>query len=122
MPLDLSIVANAPDLAQQFTILRSINGEYSYGTYGDNKESIVLYGPVSIAKDRDLQMIPEGDRASGAMVFWCSQQVYSARDVNGSPQNSDILEWNGVQYRVMTVSQRPQNGFWRAIATRMQGA
>ncbi len=122
MPLDLSIVANAPDLSSSFTVLRSVNGAYSYGEFIDSKQPIQLYGPVSIASPRDLDQIPEGDRAQGAMVFWCSQEVYAARNPNGSsPQNSDILQWNGIQYRVTQVSQRPMNGFWRAVAFRMQG-
>jgi hypothetical protein len=125
MPLDLSMVAAAPDLSSGFSILRSLGGQFVSGVWQDANTSIAMYGPVSIANEKDLEMIPEGDRPKSAMVFWTTQIVYTTQGppagVHAAGISSDIMQWNGLNYRILAVSERPMNGYYRAIATRMLG-
>jgi hypothetical protein len=123
MPLDLSMVASAPDLSSSFTVLRSNGGQWVAGVWQDSFTQIPMYGPVSIANPKDLEMIPEGDRPSSAMVFWTTQIVFETQGppagVNSRGISSDIMQWNGLDYRILQVAERPMNGYYRAVATRL---
>jgi hypothetical protein len=123
MPLDLSMVAAAPDLSSNFTVLRSNGGQWVNGIWVDSFTAIPMYGPVSIASPKDLEMIPEGDRPSSAMVFWTTQIVYETQGptagVHGKGISSDMMQWNNLNYRILQVAERPMNGYYRAVATRM---
>ena len=129
MPLDLSMVASASDLSSTFNVLRSLGGQFVGGVWQDAAPvTISVYGPVSIATEKDLESLPEGDRPKSAMVFWTTQIIYVTQGpVPGPPGanaqgiSSDIMQWNGLNYRILQVSERPMNGYYRAVATRMLG-
>lgn len=117
--IDLSEVVNNPDMAQDFTLLRS-SGSWQNGIWISVPASQLCHGVVSVATPRDLDMIPEGDRVTGAMVFHSSVPLYGTWvDPQGMQHSSDILMWNGNQFRVLTVSQYLDYGYYRAVATRL---
>lgn len=119
--LDLSEVANAPDLAEQFTILRSTGTQWHQGVWETEEQKITGFGVISIAEPRDTKMVPEGDIAQGAMVFWSAQPIYVTNTTNiAVGQSSDILIWNNKRYRVLSVRQYKDWGYYRAVGTRMQ--
>jgi len=117
--INVAELANDPDFAQAFTILRSSGGKFVSGVWQNNQTTIQSYGPISVAKARDLEMIPEGDHVVGAMVFWSAQPLYATNGSGANGEVSDILLWNDHQWRVMTVSQYKDYGFYRAVAVRM---
>ena len=125
MPLDLSIIAASATLGSAFTILRSAGGQWVSGVWEDSNSPIAMFGPVTIASPKDLKMLPEGDRPEAAMLFWTTVPVYVTQGppagVNAQGFTSDIMVWNGLSYRILQVSERPMNGYYRAIATRMLG-
>ena len=110
-----------PDLGESYTILRS-QGDYIAGGFTDQKTSIKAWGVVSVIRPKDLEMVPEGDRVTEGRCFYAQQALYTTRvNPDGSKGISDILIWNGVQYRILTVFDYSQRGYWKAIATRMIG-
>lgn len=115
----LRVVTN-PMLCQSFTVLRS-SGQQGPGGWINQETQLTLYGVVSVASDKDLQMIPEGDRIGGAMVFHSAEQIYTTR--TGAGQGiSDILVWNGEQYKVSALAPYSDYSYYRAIAVRLLGA
>lgn len=119
--LDVSEVANSPDLAESFTILRSTGTQFNQGVWETEEQSITGFGVISVAESRDAEMLPEGDLAKGAMVFWSAQPIYVTNTTNiAVGQSSDILVWNGKRYRVLTVRPYKDWGYYRAVGTRMQ--
>jgi hypothetical protein len=134
--VQLGEVVNDPDLAQTFLIQRStwswIKGVWQPGT---TTETVVAYGVVSVAEPRDIEMVPEADRVKGMMVFYSSQPIYGTRGVLGFgqgnfdgppgvggtlPASSDILVWRGLNWRVLSVRQMVDYGYFKAIAVRMR--
>lgn len=119
--LDLSEVANSPELAETYTILRSTGTGWNQGVWETQEQQLTGFGVISVADAKEVEMVPEGDVAHGAMVFWSAQPIYVTNTTNTVPgQSSDILIWNGKQYRVLSVRQYLDWGYYRAVGTRMQ--
>lgn len=120
--IDLSAPVLAPELAQSFTILRS-TGQFLNGVWKSTEIKVNAYGVISVAKAKELQMIPEADVIHGAMVFHVEQPIYTTNQ-SGPEQghSSDILIWRGKKFRVLQVAQYEDYNFWRAIATRLSAA
>jgi hypothetical protein len=120
--IDVSEVVNDPENAQSYSILRSA-GTWVNGVWQPNAETLQGYGRISVARPRDVEMIPEGDKIVGAMVFWSSTAIFGTRaDSAGNGGSSDILMWRGKKFRVLSVYQYSDYGYWKAIATRMEAA
>lgn len=120
--IDVSEVVDSADMAQDFTILRS-SGFWQNGTWISQTTQINGHGVISVASPRDIEMLPEGDVVKGAMVFWSSQPIYGTNvNSQGQAGSSDLLMWRGKQFRVLTVSQYSDYGYYRAVATRMDAA
>jgi hypothetical protein len=120
--IDVSELANDPDLAQVFTILRTTGSSWLNGVFQTVETTVQSYGPISVATPRDVEMIPEGDKIVGAMVFWSAQPLYGTEAIQGVGRSSDILQWKGLNWRVLHVSQYLDYGFYRAVAVRMKSS
>ena len=117
--IQVSEVVNAPEFAQPFTIQRS-TGAYNLGTWVSTPTTIAGFGTITPASDNDIRMIPEGDVVEGAMVFHSQAPIYLTHaDGSGAGGSSDILEWQGQNFRVVNVRQEQDYGFYRAVAVRM---
>lgn len=113
--IDVSEAVVDPDIAQFFTILRSA-GVYQNGTWVSETTSIQAFGTVSVAEEHEAVMTPEGDVIHGARVFHVNVPIFATQENVGS---SDILVWQGQQYRVLRVANYQDYGYYRAIAVRL---
>jgi hypothetical protein len=120
--IEVTDVCNAPELAQDYTIQRSA-GSWVDGVWQSATTDVAGFGVISVAKPKDLQMIPEGDKITSAMVFHSELPIYTTHE-NGDGQggSSDILIWRGNRFRVIQVAEYVDYGFFRAIATRLDAA
>jgi hypothetical protein len=81
------------------------------------------FGVITVAEARDLEMVPQGDIVHGAMVFHSAQPLYGTHaDSTRAGASSDILVWRGLYFRVLSVTQLVDYGFWRAVATRLSAS
>lgn len=117
--MNLGVVLSNPDLAEQFSLLRS-TGEFVAGGWQEKSQQIQVSGISSNATPEDLVMIPEGDRVTGARVFYTKTRIYATRR-EPEEGTSDIFLYEGQEYRVMAVFPYAVRGFWKAIAVRMSG-
>jgi hypothetical protein len=174
-----------------YTILRSID-TYIAGGVESVVTRIPMVGPVQQSSNKEIQMIPEGDRVGEMKSFWSTIPIFITRGnspvpsthgevpqgggvtyvlsfaplggqitltLNGvgltpgidyvlndavitmliatdggalyaswpvtawvQPSNSDILEYDGEQYRVLQRYHDDGGGYWKAIATRLRAA
>jgi hypothetical protein len=72
---------------------------------------------VTVAQAKDLQLVPEGDRVTGAMKFLTNVELHAT---NGEAI-SDELIWRGARYKILTVTPDIDYGFYRSIGTRLDG-
>lgn len=85
----------------------------------DDDNPIVLHvaALVTVAQPKDLQVLPEGDRVTGAMKFLTNVELH----VTSGAAISDELEWRGARYKILTVTPDVDYGFYRSIGTRLDG-
>jgi hypothetical protein len=113
---------NNPDIAEPFIILRS-TGQQGAGGWQSSTTNLSAYGVCTVAEDTFLEMIPEADRVHGGRVFVSTTQMYTTEEMreDGTSGTSDILKWHGRRYRIRSVGNFSQRGYYFAVATRMLG-
>lgn len=120
MGFELQDVINDPDLAEGFTILRNPGKPGAGGWVAGAPQQIPAWGVVSVASNKEIQMLPEADRVSEVRTFHTQTALYVTSEALGL--TADILVWNGVQYRAMVVAEYPnRGGYYEAIAVRIGG-
>jgi hypothetical protein len=181
---DGDMVAPAP-----WTIERS-SGQWVSGGFQSVTTPIQVIGPVRVASDKEIRMLPEADRVGSIRSFYATQEIYTTRGhapaqvpqtvlVTGTgtafslpavPQGgvvqlikngallvpltdytlvgnqltlavplvstdvltyeylatqfieasaSDLIRFDGFQYRVLAVYHTPGSAYWKAMATRL---
>jgi len=115
----LDVVSN-PDICEGFQIQRNPGVFAAGGWQAGQNVLIQAYGVVSVASARQLEMIPEADRVHGTRVFHSATPMYVTSEDKGI--TADILIYNGVSYRVMSVGNYAnRGGYYEAVAVRMAG-
>jgi len=119
MPLvNVSMIVNSPAFAQGFTINRSTNSPgFGLGGYSSGTTQINMWGAIQPIEPESLDMTPEGDRVVGQVEFISQQPIYETNP-NGI---SDTMTWRGQLYRIISVKPWSDNGYYRAVGTRMSG-
>ncbi len=117
--MDLSEVLYNSEFCHDFQILRSTSGQFVSGGFQDAKSEISVCGIVTAASDKEINMQPEGDRVTGAMVFHCEQELFITH--SGPMQGtSDIILWEGQQWRIVKILPYGKiAGFHRGLGVRM---
>ena len=113
-------VIRSKRLGCQRIIVKRYAASWHDGAYGrDEDKPIVLQvaALVTVAQPKDLQLVPEGDRITGAMKFLTNVELHAT---NGE-SISDELEWRGARYKILTVTPDIDYGFYRSIGTRLDG-
>lgn len=118
--INVSEVVLDDDFVQPFTVFRS-SGQQGPDGWINTEAQLTLHGVVSVARARDLQMVPEGDRVGGAMVFHSTLPIYTTR-VNPDQGISDVILWRGERYKVSTLLPYVDYGYYSAVAVRLLGA
>ncbi len=121
---DLSFVVNDGVLSESYQIERTI-GTFGLGGFSQSSTTIPGWGVVSVATQKDLEMIPEGDRPSGAQVFHSEEVIYETLETStqsSSQYVSDVMIWGNTRWRVLAVWPYPNRNFWKAVAVRLSRA
>ena len=129
--INLSRVVNSMLLnVQQLLVYRS-SGSYVAGRWVEAAPPalatpLTIYGVTHPSTDREIDMLPEGDRIKEAITFLTVEEIYTTGGTNeldgsGTPRISDKIKWNGDLYRVRLVSQYKDYGYFMSVATRMAG-
>ncbi len=118
--INLSELVTDPDFAQPLTINRS-TGAFALGGWQQGTPApIPIIGVVTVAKERELAQVPEGDQVEGAMLFYSLQQLFLSK---GAPdaRTSDTITWRGDVYRLAQVWPYADFGYWKALGVRISG-
>lgn len=120
MPISVEEIIDDPDLAQTYTIYRS-QGEWIGGRWvEDTPIEISACGTIIVASEKDLEMVPEGDRVKGMMTFYNKGKIYVTR-ANPSEGLSDKMYWNGDWYKIISAAPYGDYGFYKAVGARLTG-
>ena len=112
--------------AQALTIVRSV-GSFVAGRWTESSpEEIEISGVCYPSSNKELQMMPEGDRVTGAITFITVNEIFTTHGTkgSGSPDDagiSDKIEWNGEYYRVLWSNPFKDYGYYLSIGERIAG-
>lgn len=118
--VNLSRVVHSPRMSQKITILRR-GGSWQYGAWVQDStpQELSMRGIVTMATAKDLQMVPEGDRMTGAIRILTTERIYITD--GATKDTTDMVLWRGARYRVVKVTPDVDYGFYRSIGTRLDG-
>ena len=107
--ISMSDVVSDGDLAapKPFQVLRSTGTWASGGFVSTITETLELTGPVQQATDREVAMLPEGDRVGQVMSFWATLPLYTTRGKLPSPTLHAETPKGTVPGTLFTLSQAP---------------
>jgi hypothetical protein len=117
--INLAEIATDADFAQSYTVIRS-SGSFVLGGWSNTTSSVPMYGAITVASSSDLEQVTEGDRVTGAMTFYSTQQLYVTR-AGTTPGLSDIIAWRGQNYRLVKIFDYLDYGWNKAVGLRMSG-
>lgn len=119
--IDVSELIDDSDFAQNFVIYRS-QGSFIDGVWTEETPTqIPLTGIIQPASPKELKMLPEGDRITGAIVIYSKIPIFLTR--TGEEQGtSDKVYWKGDYYKLLNVSDWSDSGFYTGIAERITGS
>ena len=118
--VNVSRVIKSKRLAQPFGIYRK-TGSWVDGRWVGSEVLIPFSGVVTVANANDITQVPEGDRASGVMVFHSIEQMFVTHDDADGKGTSDEAFWHGERYRFFNVFPLDDYGYYKAIGVKMGG-
>ena len=121
--INIAEMMSDPDFAQEYSGIRT-TGTWVNGKFVTSSVNVYFYGPITAANVKDIQMLPEGDRVSGLMVFYTPEDnpFYVSQNNAEIEGISDYLIWRGNRYKVLQVYPYDDYGYMKAIGTRIGGA
>jgi hypothetical protein len=125
MPLiDMSDVVNDQDLAQAYSVTRSVGSFVLGGFHVDSTSEIPFWGVIQPSTPEEIELVPEADRKTGMMTFHSQQQMFSTytEGIGTASGLSDVIVWRGQPYRLTVIDPWGDFAYWRAIGTRLAGA
>lgn len=112
-------ILNDFDLCSQFSVIRT-TGKFAAGGWQTNpSQQIDTIGATRNANGKEIRMLPEADQVLEVLSFRSITQMFPTT-LAGS-QTSDVLVFQGDQYRILMVKNYSEQGYYLALATRLAG-
>jgi hypothetical protein len=112
--IDVSSLMNDPDFASRYTVIRRSGTWEGTRFVVGSPVTLECYGPVQPATQKELNQLPEGDRHSGTMKFFCKPP--NTLNITGDGNVSDEIIYNGQRYKIFAVMDWTPHGYVRAFA------
>lgn len=118
--LNLSSVILDSRFSGPFKVYRK-SGEWIKGRFIQDEKELDMDGVITPAKPKEIEMIPEGDRVGGEISVYTTQKLYTTHslDSEDTEGTSDEIEWHGERYKLYSVKDLSQFGYYSAIGIRM---
>lgn len=111
-----------PKFSQKFKVFRK-SGEWIRGRFEEIEKEISMIGVIAPSKPKEIEMIPEGDRVGGEITIHTTRKLYTTRLIESEIENnqgtSDVIEWQAERYKLYSVNDYSQYGYYQAIGMRL---
>lgn len=122
--IDVTDLLIDPDFASEFLLIRT-TGQWEKGRFKlDKPFEMPCYGPVQPPTQKELELLPEGERKRSYMCFHVhGKDVYLTRDLEGDSKGgiSDHFLWGGDTYKITQVKDWKHFGWVKAFGERIEG-
>ena len=121
--INVSRLMSDPAFSSKYTVLRRQGKWEGTRFIVGEPETLEYYGPVQPATNKELEQLPEGDRHSSTMKFFCKPpKTLHVTSEDGENANiSDEIIYRGGRYKIFSVKDWTPNGYVRAFAYRIGG-
>lgn len=116
--IEINEIIDDPDFAQTFTVYRS-SGDFVNGRWVETTTEVSLEGVILPASAKELNQLPEADRLTGSISIYSKSQLYLTS--NDEQRTSDKILWKEQQWKLISVENYSDFGFYHAMAQRISG-
>lgn len=122
--INVARAVNDPRFSQSFKVFRK-SGEWEKGRFIESETEISMIGVITPSKPKEIEMIPEGDRVGGEITIHVTRKLYTTHSIqdeeseNETEGTSDQIEWQGERYKIYSVNDYSQYGYYQAIGMRL---
>lgn len=120
--LNVSEVLLSPEFMQQVKVYRKREGYFEKGKFVQREEVFRFDMLVSDVSDKEIEMLPEGDKIKDSKSFHCLEELFVTQDdESGEARTSDMIEWKKNRYKVVAVSDNSDYGYYKAYGVKIRG-
>ncbi|NHI49143.1 hypothetical protein FDE94_15115 [Clostridium botulinum] len=117
--ISVSRVILDPRFSESFKVYRK-SGEWIKGRFIQDEKELDMNGVITPAKPKQIEMIPEGDRVGGEICIHAINKLYTTHSDDESEGTSDEIEWHDERYKLYSVGDLSQFGYYSAIGIRLE--
>lgn len=121
--INISELIQDPDFQQNFNVQRTI-GDWVTGRFITTPTLIPFSGVIEPLNTRDMQQVPEGDTITGAINVYTNAPIYTTKlllESGADGMLADEMIWQGERYKILTVQNYSDWGYYKATAVRKLG-
>lgn len=126
--LNIGELCDDPLFAQSFTLIRN-GGSRVEGHWIESKQYITAYGVIDPMNTKDVTLSPEGNQTKGEITIYSTIPLYTSNEteisyfpvVEGSGVTlgtPDEIVYKAQEYKVMSVEDYSDFGYYKAVAIR----
>lgn len=119
--IDMTEVMLSTEFTQPVKVYRKQDGHFVKGKFVQTEETFVFDMVVSAVNEKEINMIPEGDRIQDAKTFHCIDELFTTQDTDEEARTSDELEWKNNRYKIVSLTDNSDYGFYKAFGVRIRG-
>lgn len=112
--IDVSELIHDPDFCVNFSVLKKSAPVWTQGEQTVTETITVVEGIVLPSTSKDIDMLPEADRAHGLKTFFTDE---CSLDVTNTKKTSDICIYKSKKYKLLYAFDYAANGYYKAIGT-----
>lgn len=109
--INVGEVVTFPEFAQKFTVIYR-GGEWVEGRWVTRENAVRVTGITDPVSGRDLDVLPESDRAKDVRRFYSRSK--NQFHVSNEGQISDIIVFKDRRYKLKSVEDYSEFGYWCA--------
>jgi hypothetical protein len=119
--LNLADIVASPEFQQEIKVKRKLNGKFVNGRFENEEKEFKINAVVSASDEKTLNMIPEGDRNETTKTVHCLEPLYLTNYSGQTNLNqmSDIIIYNGDEYKVVALLDAQDYGFTKAVISKL---
>lgn len=121
--INMRRIVHSREWQQSFTVIRS-TGDFVDGRWvEDTPTEIEVRGAIIPMNAIELQQVPEADRVRGGVKFYTTIQLNVTRGETDTQVagTSDRIKWHGDYYRLFSVNDYADYGFYVSSGERVTG-
>lgn len=119
--IDVSEIIDDPDFVQIFKLYR-ITGQFVNGRWvEDAKQELTRRGVIVPAGSKTLRQLPEADRIIAAIDVYTKEIMYLTSNAENQARTSDQILWKGDLYKLLSVDDYSDHGFYHGVGQRIRG-